>query len=440
MHLRQVHATSEAVAHSYSVKLALQQLLTRLVDAETGERGYIITNEPGYLQPYNGARQSVLHDIAEIRTLSADLHDHGADLERLSRSVDLKLGELDSTIRIRRETGFEAAYAQVVTNVGLQTMDELRGIVGRMEAREDAILARSITQAAESYRRAVWTSVMTTALALMATAALFVGTLRYTAMQAHATRAAEMQQAELREALKQKDDFVAVVSHELRTPANTIAGWARMLADGTMRSDRAGSAFSAISRSADTLRQLIDDLMDTSQLVSGRMRLTIAPLYFQEVVRDAIDTVQLSADNKGVVLAAAFSPDLPLIRGDAGRLTQVVCNLLANAIKFTPKDGRVDVKLVAINSDLRLEVRDTGDGIDPAFLPHVFERYRQATSAQQHRGLGLGLAIVRHLVELHGGTVTAASPGLGCGATFAVHLPLARTGREVESPAKMREA
>ena len=440
MHLRQVHATSEAVAHTYSVKLALQQLLTRLVDAETGERGYIITNEAGYLQPYNGARQSVLHDIAEIRKLSADVHEHGADLERLSHAVELKLGELDSTIRIRRETGFEAAHAQVVTNVGMQTMDELRAIVGRMEAREDAILARSITQAAESYRSAVWTSVMTTTLALLATAALFVGTLRYTAMQADATRAAEVQQAQLREALNQKDDFVAVVSHELRTPANTIAGWAHMLADGTMQSDRAGSAISAISRSADTLRQLIDDLMDTSQLVSGRMRLTIASLYFQEVVRDAIDTVQLSADNKGVVLTEAISPDLPMIRGDAGRLKQVVCNLLANAIKFTPKDGCVDVKLVSTGTDLRLEVRDTGDGIDSAFLPHVFERYRQATTAQRHRGLGLGLAIVRHLVELHGGTVTAASAGLGRGATFAVQLPLAGAPSEAETPAKIREA
>ena len=281
---------------------------------------------------------------------------------------------------------------------------------------------------------------MTTTLALLAIAALFVGTLRYTAMQADATRAAELQQAQLREALNQKDDFVAVVSHELRTPANTIAGWARMLADGTMRSDRAGSGISAISRSADTLRQLIYDLMDTSQLVSGRMRLTIASLYFQEVVRDAIDTVRLSADNKGVVLTEAISPDLPMIRGDAGRLKQVVCNLLANAIKFTPKDGCVDVKLVSTGTDLRLEVRDTGDGIDSAFLPHVFERYRQATSAQRHRGLGLGLAIVRHLVELHGGTVTAASPGLGRGATFAVQLPLAGTASEAETPAKIREA
>jgi signal transduction histidine kinase len=145
--------------------------------------------------------------------------------------------------------------------------------------------------------------------------------------------------------------------------------------------------------------------------------------------------VRLSADNKGVSLTETISPDLPMIRGDAGRLKQVVCNLLANAIKFTPTDGCVDVKLAATDTGLCLEIHDTGDGIDPAFLPHVFERYRQATSAQRHRGLGLGLAIVRHLVELHGGTVTAASPGLGRGSTFAVEVPLAATASEPEMSA-----
>lgn len=259
-------------------------------------------------------------------------------------------------------------------------------------------------------------------------------------MQAEATRVAEMQQAQLREALNQKDDFVAIVSHELRTPVNTIVGWARMLADGTMRSNRSENAIAAIARSGDALRQLIDDLMDTNQLASGRMRLTIASLYFQDVVRDAVDTVRLSADNKGVVLTEAISSSLPMIRGDAGRLKQVVWNLVANAIKFTPKDGCVDVRLTSRDTVLCLEIRDTGDGIDPAFLPHVFERYRQATSAQRHRGLGLGLAIVRHLVELHGGTVTAASSGLGHGSTFVVELPLAAAASEVEMPVQVREA
>jgi signal transduction histidine kinase len=262
--------------------------------------------------------------------------------------------------------------------------------------------------------------------------ALFVSMLRYGAMRLQAARAAEEQQAQLREALNQKDDFVALVSHELRTPTNTIVGWARMIEDGTMRPESLKRAVGAIGRNAESLRQLIEDLMDTSQLVSGRMRLAIGDVDFGEVVRDAIDVVRLSADNRGVALTDAIQPDLPLIRGDAGRLKQVVWNLLANAIKFTPAGGHVTVALVSTDAGLRLEVHDTGEGIDPAFLPHVFERYRQAAAATTSpRSLGLGLAIVRHLVELHGGTVTAYSPGPGRGSTFVVELPLAASPEAV---------
>jgi signal transduction histidine kinase len=303
-------------------------------------------------------------------------------------------------------------------------MDEIRAIVARMEAREDALLAVRVDQASRSYTIAVWTRVATTALAVFVIGLLFIGTYRYSAMQVQAKRDAEAQQAQLREALNQKDDFVAMVAHELRTPTNTIVGWARMLVDGTIRPEASDNAISAIARSAESLRQLIDNLMDTSQLVSGRMRLDVAPIDFEEVVRDAIETVRLSADNKGVEIVEAIPTGLPRIAGDAGRLKQVVWNLLANAIKFTSKDGNVYVSVASTPTVLRLEVSDTGNGIDPTFLPYVFERYRQGNDAHSQRGLGLGLAIVRHLVELHGGKVTAASAGLGQGATFVVELPL----------------
>jgi signal transduction histidine kinase len=213
-----------------------------------------------------------------------------------------------------------------------------------------------------------------------------------------------------------------------------------MLVDQTLRPEASGNAIKAIARSADALQQLIDNLMDTSQLVSGRMRLVIASIDFEEVVRDAIDTVRLSADNKGVAIVATLPPDLPHITGDASRLKQVVWNLLANAIKFTPRDGRVHVSVTSTASLLRLEVCDTGSGIDPAFLPHVFERYRQDTAAHSQRGLGLGLAIVRHLVELHGGKVMARSAGPGQGATFIVELPLAIGSLEVARAQQIQRA
>jgi signal transduction histidine kinase len=244
-------------------------------------------------------------------------------------------------------------------------------------------------------------------------------------MRLRAIHDAEAQQQQLREALRQKDDFVGLVSHELRTPTNTIIAWARILTDRSMGAGRSEHGLAVIGRSAESLHRLIGDLMDTSQLVSGRMRLTVGAVNLEEVVRDALDGVRLSAENKGVELTAALQPDLPLMRGDAGRLKQVVWNLLANAIKFTPKGGRVIVALTLVDAGLRLQVQDTGEGIDATFLPHVFERYRQAAPAtSSRRGIGLGLAIVRHLVELHGGTVSAQSAGLGHGSTFVIELPL----------------
>jgi len=427
--LRNVYATSEALEHTHAVKIALQELLASTLDAETGERGFIITGLPSYLEPYERARTRLSTNLAHVRALTMSNPEQQADVDRLAAAAEVKLEELALAIRQRREFGFTAAQAMVTTSVGKQTMDEMRAIVTRMQAREDALTALRAAQEVQSYRTARLTEYVITGVAFFAVVALFFVTERYGAERMRAVRAAEAQQAQLREALQLKDEFVALVAHELRTPTNTIVGWARMLEEGTLNPDRADKAVAAISRNAASLRQLIDDLMDTSQLVSGRMRLTIGVVDLAEVVRDAIEAVRLSADNKNVALMAHIEPGLPSMRGDAGRLKQVVWNLAANAIKFTPKGGEVTVTLASIDRGLRLEVRDSGIGIDAAFLPHVFERFRQATvpSAGQG-GVGLGLAIVRHLVELHGGTVSAHSAGLGQGSTFVIELPITTPG------------
>ena len=225
-----------------------------------------------------------------------------------------------------------------------------------------------------------------------------------------------------------KDEFLATVSHELRTPLNALLGWARMLGSKQLPLDREGHAVAAIERNASTLAHLIDDLLDVSRIVAGTFRLTPQAVDLVAVVQAALDVVRPLAVTKNVPLA--FSPDLPAIKtvsGDAGRLQQVILNLLENAIKFTPDGGRVDVFIERSNDHMEVRVVDTGDGISPNFLPHVFERFRQADGAttRRHAGLGLGLAIVRQLVELHSGTVYAASPGVGRGATFTVRLPIA---------------
>ena len=224
-----------------------------------------------------------------------------------------------------------------------------------------------------------------------------------------------------------KDEFLATVSHELRTPLNAILGWARMLASMQLPPDRAQHAIAIIERNASALAHLIEDLLDVSRIVAGTLQLAPQPVDLVAVTQAALDALRPLAAAKNVQLA--FSPDLPAIKavsGDAGRLQQVIWNLLANAIKFTPDGGRVDVFIEPSQDHIEVRIVDTGHGISPDFLPRVFERFRQADGATTRRftGLGLGLAIVRQLVELHGGTVRAASPGLGRGSTFTVRLPI----------------
>ena len=225
-----------------------------------------------------------------------------------------------------------------------------------------------------------------------------------------------------------KDEFLATVSHELRTPLSAILGWARMLRAKQLPPDRAEKGIATIERNASALAHIIDDLLDVSRIVAGTLRLAPQPVDLVAVAQAALDVVRPLAMTKNVQLT--FSPDLPAIEtvsGDAERLQQVIWNLLANAIKFTPEGGRVEVFIAPSSVHLEVRVVDTGQGISPDFLPHVFERFRQADGAttRRHTGLGLGLAIVRQLVELHGGTVHAASEGVGRGATFTVRLPIA---------------
>jgi PAS domain S-box-containing protein len=235
-------------------------------------------------------------------------------------------------------------------------------------------------------------------------------------------------------ASRAKDEFLAVLSHELRTPLNAVYGWARMLSEGTLDGDAATRALDAIVRNASAQAQLIDDMLDISRIITGKMRLDVRPVDLKGVIEAALDAVRPAADARGIRLHAVLDTRAIGIIGDPDRLQQVVWNLLTNAVKFTPKGGRIQVHLQRVNSHVEIVVTDTGKGIGRDLLPHVFERFHQADHSSNGRseGLGLGLALVRHLVELHGGTVTAHSAGEGQGATFTVSLPVAAI-RPVES-------
>ncbi|MDQ2974791.1 MAG: PAS domain S-box protein [Acidobacteriota bacterium] len=231
---------------------------------------------------------------------------------------------------------------------------------------------------------------------------------------------------ELREANRLKDEFLATVSHELRTPLTAILGWAHLLRGGQMERQTATRALETIERNARAQAQLIDDLLDVSRIITGKLRLDVRPVDPGSFIESAIEALGPAAAAKDVRIQKVMDTGVISIAGDPARLQQVVWNLLSNAIKFTPKGGRVQVSLQRVNSHIEIAVSDSGVGIKPEFLPHVFERFRQAdqTSTRQYGGLGLGLAIVRHLVELHGGTVHAESVGEGSGATFVVKLPV----------------
>jgi PAS domain S-box-containing protein len=231
---------------------------------------------------------------------------------------------------------------------------------------------------------------------------------------------------EAEEANRIKDEFLATLGHELRTPLNAILGWSQLLKAGTSSGENFAEGLAAIERNARAQTRIIEDLLDMSRIISGKVQMEVRPVELPRVIDAAIESVRPAAEAKGIHLHRVLDSGAGPVMGDPGRLQQVTWNLLSNAIKFTPKGGHVQVVLDRVDSQVEVRVSDTGQGIRPDFLPQVFDRFRQAngSTTRRHAGLGLGLSIVKHLVELHGGTVTASSRGEGQGATFTVRLPL----------------
>jgi len=252
----------------------------------------------------------------------------------------------------------------------------------------------------------------------------------------HAQKRTEEERAlllvEAEAANRTKDEFLATMSHELRTPMTAILGWAQLLRSRTLNEEDFARALEIVERNAQSQKKLIDDLLDISRIITGKLRLDVQPVDLASVVAAAVDALRPTAEAKAIRLQPLLDPQAGPVSGDTDRLQQVVWNLLSNAVKFTPRGGRVQVRLERVNSHVEIIVSDSGRGISAEFLPHVFDRFRQAdgTSTRKHGGLGLGLSIVRQLVELHGGTVGVESDGEGQGATFIVQLPLMVTRKQ----------
>src|SRR5690349_19053879 len=284
-----------------------------------------------------------------------------------------------------------------------------------------AVMGRIIgTIEVQSYEKNVYRPEHATAMSMAANlTAVAIENVRLLKLERTAREAAE-------ESNRLKDEFLATVSHELRTPLTAILGWSRMLEGGTLDDSVTQQAVETIWRNAKAQAQIIDDILDVSRIITGNLYLDLHPLEVAPVIENAINVVRQTADAKGIRIETYFDRTPAMISGDANRLQQVVWNLLSNAVKFTQSGGRVCVKVSQAGGAVEVSVSDTGQGIDEEFLPYVFERFRQAdsTTTRQHGGLGLGLAIARHLDEIHGGTIKAESRGEGCGATFTIRLPL----------------
>ena len=249
---------------------------------------------------------------------------------------------------------------------------------------------------------------------------------RAEAEREHLLEAERAARAEAERVSVMKDQFLATVSHELRTPLNAILGWSQVLRARGYSDQDLVDGLEVIERNTRVQTQLIEDLLDMSRIISGKIRLDVQQVDLPEVIKSAVASVQHSADARGIRLAVVLDPLAGPVRGDPSRLQQCFWNLLTNAIKFTPRNGRVQVSLQRVNSHVEVSVSDNGQGIKPEFLPHIFERFRQgdASTTRRHGGLGLGLSIVKHLIELHGGRISAKSAGEGQGATFAIDLPI----------------
>jgi PAS domain S-box-containing protein len=284
----------------------------------------------------------------------------------------------------------------------------------------------------QSYQTAAYRDEHATAMRMAANlTAVAIENVRLLQLESTARASAE-------ESNRLKDEFLATVSHELRTPLTAILGWSRMLEGGTLPAEMAARAIETIKRNAKAQAQIIDDILDVSRIITGNLYLELHPIELAPVLDAAINVVRPTAEAKGIQIDVSFVPEPAAVPGDSNRLQQVFWNLLANAVKFTPAGGRVGVQLRRSNSEVEIEVADSGQGITPEFLPFVFDRFRQAdsTSTRLHGGLGLGLAIARHLIEIHGGSIEARSAGAGKGATFIVRLPLAGSIVDAElSPA-----
>jgi len=418
--LAELRDASRSVEHTHQVRTELDRILSLLTDAEAGQRGFLLTGAVSYVEASNAALAALPTRLEHLRSLTVDNPGQQERLAALDALIRRKAAGLSATVVAREPRGFELAARITITDEGKRLVDQVRTVIVAMGAEEGRLLTERSQRAARGGRTAVFTTLGGLGLAFV----LAVAATKLLNQAIRERGRAEAARLVAEAADRAKDEFLAVLSHELRTPLTSILGWARMLRVGSLSEADQLRALEVIERSAQLQATLINDLLDVSRFMRGDVRLDLHSVELTPTVEAAVDGVRRDAGVKGVKLDCALGASSAAVMGDPSCLQQIVGNLLTNAIKFTPAGGRVAIQLERDARRAHIIVRDTGMGISADFLPHVFESFRQGEAARGHTGLGLGLAIVRRLVELHGGTVEAQSAGEGKGAVFTVTLPL----------------
>ncbi|HEX9500035.1 MAG TPA: ATP-binding protein, partial [Thermoanaerobaculia bacterium] len=417
----------EAVQRYSDTLDELNATLAALSDAQIAQRGYFLTGKSENLAPYVEGRAAVELHLRRLEKPMAG----SPPLRLLRANLEEKLQELGNSLTIYRAGSPQAALAVVITARSTALMANIRRAAAELVGDLQKNRLRRRAQAAESSERAGVMIVFTSLIAALLLVMTFVQIGRATrAEHAARERAEASYAAEIKarmaseEANRVKDDFIATVSHELRTPLTAILGWSQVLI-GSADPDLLKEGLDTIRGCALAQKRLIEDLLDVSRIMSGKMRLSMQTIDLAHVARAGVDTVRPAADAKGVHLTVEAEDPLR-IAGDPDRLQQVIWNLVSNAVKFTRRGGSINVRVERKESQAVISVSDSGEGIEPDFLPHIFEPFRQAdaSKARVHKGLGLGLSIVKNLVEAHGGRVTVSSEGKGHGSTFRASLPI----------------
>jgi signal transduction histidine kinase len=429
------------ITHTVEVQRELDGILLSSAQADSAARAYLLTKADTVRGQLAEARHQSGTRLERLSLLTSDNPRQYQRLPRLKRAVDDLHERLAAVVAGRAEGGsIDDALALARTHDTSGARSEIRGIVTEMEAEETRLLQERQVRADDAYARAVrgrvgsflvsgGLLVAITLTALLQGRATARREQRLVESERRAREAAVREQAARQDAERanaQKDQFLAVLSHELRTPLNAVLGWTQILQAAGPQEPTLVRALASIRRNAEAQQRLVEDLLDVSRIVADKLPMERRRFDLRGALAAATDAVRPSAAARGVTIESRLD-DVGELEGDQHRMQQVATNLLSNAVKFTPEGGRVEVMLARQGSVAMFEVRDTGVGFEPAMAPHLFERFRQGdgSTTRAHGGLGLGLAIARHIVEAHGGTIEAESAGRDSGAVFRVRLPAA---------------